>query len=342
MTKRSNTANEAAAARAVVGFNRVADFLRASAEIARATARLTKIARSQIPVAAPTLVPKTQRFDTKRSASEGHIGSRNFPEGDRHDAEGNARQAMSTDAIQAIDGFGARMKTFDAMTRVGQSVLAGIATEHVGLASGSKTSNAFHAGLSGETSDRETPEDTTSSSPARFAQMIRQLSLGMETLTRIGNSERRFGMGNDSIFSKQRLESGARFEQGSGASWSGLAGRATRMLDRVGGFSIGGDEGSGRSVGKYVAASRAARSSMVAPAGLSIPEFAEPMRGVYGQESRNAAGSITINSTPTVVINASEGSGDVERQVIAALRAHRDELFDQFKRESVRRERAEF
>jgi hypothetical protein len=81
---------------------------------------------------------------------------------------------------------------------------------------------------------------------------------------------------------------------------------------------------------------------MVAPVRLSPPEFAEPMRGVYEQKSRHAPGSITINSTPTVVINVSEGSTDIERQVIGALRAHRDELFDQFKRESVRRERAEF
>jgi hypothetical protein len=114
------------------------------------------------------------------------------------------------------------------------------------------------------------------------------------------------------------------------------------MLEGVGGFSIGGDEGSERLVGKYVGASRVPRNSIVAPASLSKPEFAEPMRGIYGQESRNAPGSITINSTPTVVINASDASGDVERQVIGALRAHRDELFDQFKRESVRRERAEF
>ena len=336
MTRRSNTENKAASARADGGFNRVADLLRASAEIAR----VTKIARSQVPLAAPTLVPKTQRFDTGRSASEGHIGSRNFSEGDRGDAE-NARQVMSAEAIDAIDGFAARMKAFDAMTRVGQSVLAGEATEPVGLSTGAKTASTFHASMSGD-SDREPPEDRSSSSRARFAQIIRQSSSGMEALTRIGNSERRFGVGNDSTAGKQRIESGARFEQGSGPSWSGLVGRATRMLDRVGGFSIGGDEGSRRSAGRYLAASRGARSSMVAPAVLSLPEFAEPMRGVYGQESRNAAGSITINSTPTVVINASERSGDVERQVIAALRAHRDELFDQFKRESVRRERMEF
>jgi hypothetical protein len=167
--------------------------------------------------------------------------------------------------------------------------------------------------------------------------MVEQSSLGSNALTRMHNSERRFGLANDSIFSGVPP-----LEKRSGGSWSGLAGRSKRVLEGVGGFSIGGDEGSRRSVGKYVAASRAARASMVAPASLSRPEFAEPMRGVYGQESRNAPGSITINSTPTVVINASEASGDLERQVVGALRAHRDELFDQFKRESVRRERAEF
>src|SRR5258705_12818908 len=139
MTKGLNTEKEAAWGRADGGFNRVAALLRASAEIARAAARLTKIARSQIPLAAPTLDPRMQRFDTKRSASEDYIGSRSFPEGDRDGAAGNARQAISADAIHAIDGFAARMKTFDAMTRVGQSVLAGNPPKRVGLATGSTT-----------------------------------------------------------------------------------------------------------------------------------------------------------------------------------------------------------
>ena len=81
---------------------------------------------------------------------------------------------------------------------------------------------------------------------------------------------------------------------------------------------------------------------MVAPASFSRPEFAEPMRGVYGQESRSTPVAITINSTPTIVINQGEAANDVEGQVIGALRAHREELFDQFKRESIRRERAQF
>jgi hypothetical protein len=172
--------------------------------------------------------------------------------------------------------------------------------------------------------------------------MIELSSSGTEALTRIGNSERRFGVGRDSIFGEGRIENVAPFGQRGGLSSSGLAGRARRMLEGVSGFAVGGEKASEGSVGKYMAASRVPMSSMIAPASFSKPEFTEPMRGVYGQESRNAPGSITINSTPTVVINGSEGSGDVERQVISALRTHRDELFDQFKRESVRRERAEF
>jgi hypothetical protein len=128
------------------------------------------------------------------------------------------------------------------------------------------------------------------------------------------------------------------------------AGRAERALGIVGRLSIG-SRGSSReqgprfepssfeSAGKFAPA---ATRSMIAPARFSRPEFAEPMRGVYGQESRSTPGAITINSTPTVVINSGEAAGDVERQVIGALRAHREELFDQFKRESIRRERAQF
>ena len=337
MTKRSNTVNEAASARADGGFNRVAGLVRPSAEIARTTERLAKIARQQIPIAASALVPRIGAHPADQAGSE------SGPESNRDGVRRNPNQSTSAEASRAIKGFAAKLKAIDAATRVGSSM------GRVGLASGTMTSIPSGAKSFRETSDRESrwPEDTTGGSRGRFAQMIQQSSSGIEGLTRMGNGERRFGVGTDSIFGKARVESGvARFEQGSGSSWSGLAGRAKRMLDGVGDFSIG-SEGSEGSVGKYLAASRASgwgapRASMVAPASLSKPEFAEPMRGVYGQEARNGPGSITINSTPTVVINAGDASGDVERQVIGALRAHRDELFDQFKRESVRRERAEF
>jgi hypothetical protein len=132
------------------------------------------------------------------------------------------------------------------------------------------------------------------------------------------------------------------------------AGRAERALGIVGRLSIesGGSlrergprlepsdfDRALASAGKFAPA---ATRSIIAPPRFSRPEFAEPMRSVYGQESRSTPGAITINSTPTVVINPGEAAGDVERQVIGALRAHREELFDQFKRESIRRERAQF
>ena len=56
----------------------------------------------------------------------------------------------------------------------------------------------------------------------------------------------------------------------------------------------------------------------------------------------NARQEITINSSPTVVINATAAGSSVRRDVIEALRTHREELFDQLKRESARRERAQF
>ena len=77
------------------------------------------------------------------------------------------------------------------------------------------------------------------------------------------------------------------------------------------------------------------------PPGVSQREFARPSSdpGVSNEGSRRAA--ITINSSPTVVINTVAG-GAVQHDVIGALRAHREELFDQLKRESARRERAQF
>jgi len=338
MKKRINTENEAGPARAFGAFSRAAGLIRASADIALATDRLVKIARRQIPIAAPTLVSRTDQPGWER-----RDGSQRSPEENRPSARMNALQFMRADAIHSIDGFETKLKAIDAMTRVRENELVGRAIDRAGLAS-SRISIPTASKLPRESSSRESrwPEETTGVSRERFARIPDQSSSGMDALSRMRNSERRFGSGNDSIFAKTGVENGvARFE-GSGRSWSELAGRTKRMLEGFGGFSIGRDERSEGSIGKYVAASRVPRNSMVAPASLTRPEFAEPMRGVYGQESRNAPGSITINSTPTVVINASAASSDVEGQVIGALRAHREELFDQFKRESVRRERAEF
>jgi hypothetical protein len=77
------------------------------------------------------------------------------------------------------------------------------------------------------------------------------------------------------------------------------------------------------------------------PSGVSQREFARPSRDLGVSTGGNGRSAITINSSPTVVINAAAG-GAVQHDVMGALRAHREELFDQLKRESARRERAQF
>jgi hypothetical protein len=74
---------------------------------------------------------------------------------------------------------------------------------------------------------------------------------------------------------------------------------------------------------------------------ISQREFARPSSDVRASNDGSGRAGITINSSPTVVINAPAG-GAVQHDVLGALRAHREELFDQLKRESARRERAQF
>jgi hypothetical protein len=80
---------------------------------------------------------------------------------------------------------------------------------------------------------------------------------------------------------------------------------------------------------------------VIPPASISQREFVRPSGIGRGSNDNSGRAAITINSSPTVVIGAPVG-GALERDVIGALRAHREELFDQLKRESARRERAQF
>jgi hypothetical protein len=80
---------------------------------------------------------------------------------------------------------------------------------------------------------------------------------------------------------------------------------------------------------------------VIPPTNISQREFAR--RSSVGRVSNAGSGraGITINSSPTVVINAPAGRA-AQDDLIGALRAHREELFDQLKREAARRERAQF
>lgn len=82
--------------------------------------------------------------------------------------------------------------------------------------------------------------------------------------------------------------------------------------------------------------------AVIRPPNLSQREFAELSGNARGPNNSSVGAGIIINSSPTVVINASAAGGSVEREAIGALRAHREELFNQLKRESARRERAQF
>lgn len=95
---------------------------------------------------------------------------------------------------------------------------------------------------------------------------------------------------------------------------------------------------------RTIVAARAASSihGVVPPPNLSQRMFAEPSSGNRGRDNRSGGAGITINSSPTVVINGPNSGGDAQRDVLGALRAHREELFDQLRRESARRERAQF
>lgn len=80
---------------------------------------------------------------------------------------------------------------------------------------------------------------------------------------------------------------------------------------------------------------------VIPPANVSRREFARPSSDGRAPDDGSGRAGITINSSPTVVINAPAGNS-VQHDVIRALQAHREELFDQWKRESERRERAQF
>jgi hypothetical protein len=81
---------------------------------------------------------------------------------------------------------------------------------------------------------------------------------------------------------------------------------------------------------------------VIPPPNLSRRELAGPTGGVRAPRHDGIGAAITINSSPMVVINGPAAGGSVQREVIGALRAHREELFDEFKRESARRERTQF
>jgi hypothetical protein len=79
----------------------------------------------------------------------------------------------------------------------------------------------------------------------------------------------------------------------------------------------------------------------VAALPLRRAEFAEPTKR-QSRGSASSAGGISIQSSPTVIINSGGDRSEIERQVEGALRKHREQLFDELKQEAGRRERADY
>jgi hypothetical protein len=77
---------------------------------------------------------------------------------------------------------------------------------------------------------------------------------------------------------------------------------------------------------------------------FNLPFLANGKGTTISSAPRAAAASepnVVINSSPTIVIHAA-AAGDLERQVLEALRNYRSELYDEWRREVARRERTEF
>jgi hypothetical protein len=142
----------------------------------------------------------------------------------------------------------------------------------------------------------------------------------------MGSGMKRLGRFADRVH--QGMEMADRTMGGAHTQSTGLS------RERLAAFAGAGLLGNGRTVSSI--------RGMVPPQNVSGPAFAELSRNFRGQDSSDAHAAITINSSPTVVINGPAASGNAQSDVISALRAHREELFDQLKRESARRERAEF
>jgi len=79
---------------------------------------------------------------------------------------------------------------------------------------------------------------------------------------------------------------------------------------------------------------------MIAAPLLVTPAGAE-LTSIRAEHHLNRAGSVTINSSPTIHINVSKCE-DIEQLVLEALRHHRETIYMQWCCELQRRQRTEF
>jgi hypothetical protein len=199
------------------------------------------------------------------------------------------------------------------------------------------TERGSESGLGGESDGRGRARITAESGWSRTAAKVdvgARLQRQMLELSRAVNALSRAERSTESGSIERSISNGQKVASLTLPPNINLTGRARGSL-----------EGSRRSPGAAAVAANFRIASSVrgvmAPGNVSRRDFAQPSSNSRFSSDGGGRTGITINSSPTVVINAPTG-GALQQDVIGALRAHREELFDQLKRESARRERAQF
>jgi hypothetical protein len=213
------------------------------------------------------------------------------------------------------------------------------------------------SGADGGTESRSV--DLREASPSR--QLVRRIVSWDKALSPVARAMNRIGNNGMAKESRRATDALARVQRSveSASIASAIVSRSQRTMPKAGSntlSTLSSDaalpsrsqensvaERSGSSSAGLIASARTALSmrGVIPPSSVSRREFASLSRNGCNLGNSGHAG-ITIHSSPTVVINTGAVGGNLQRDVIGALRAHREELFDQLQRESVRRERAQF
>jgi hypothetical protein len=353
---------EVNSAQALSQLERVAGFARESGRIARATASIAIPAGHgwQLP-ARGSFLKSDHHLETESPAnSQGRADSSESRIDENPSGSERAKREKTASAAQLIRTFAAGAKALNATARVGDGIRSG---EAATATPGQKESDGASDGeLRGRPGGRANAWHRTAAkvdAGIRLPRELRQLSFAEGALSRV---ERSLGSGR----AARAISAAGRRATESGLKSSSDFAERTRRAIEVGQTIIvpakesppGSDAGRVSSRFRrgleaeraafagagFLASARTASSirAVIPPANLSKREFVERSGNARGPNNSSVRTGITINSSPTVVINAPAAGDNVERDAIGALRAHREELFNQLKRESARRERAQF
>ena len=348
-------------ARALSQLDRMGGFAGEGIRTARAAASIAMAAghRWQLPAHA-SLLKYDQRLETGSLANiESHTDGSESRLNDTPDRDGRNGGRKTASAGQLIRTFAAGARALNTTVRVSDGIgsnepgtsMARLKDRDGAIDGESRGKRGGHANAWHRTAARV-------DAGGRLSREIGELSLAKDALSRVERSV-------ESGSAAWATPTASRLATDSGLkSPSDFAERTRRAIEVARRMVVANTESSARSDAArvssrsresleaervafagtgFLASVRMASSirAVIPPANLSQREFAEPSVNARGPNNSSVRTGITINSSPTVIINAPAAGGNVARDAIGALRAHREELFNQLKRESVRRERAQ-